>query len=202
MKIVYRNTIYESVDSNNVLISVDIQPEYENYMRFKPYSFINWLENNSEKYSKIVFLFNGPDLGFQSEDEYKIWLMDNEMSEGLLERIDFFDKGYAFFRNAMDAGLDEGEILKLINYMYKNKINDSRDIEDDIWAQIGLDDSTIEKMNKNEDALFIPDVMNYLSTITGNISLVGGGRNECLREVEFCLKVLNKPYTLINEWVY
>lgn len=202
MKIVYRNTIYESINTNNVLISIDIQPEYENYMRFKPYSFISWLEANSEKYSKIVFLFNGPELGFQSEDEYKMWLIENEMSEDLLEQIEFFDKGYAFFRNAMDAGLDEGEILKLINYMYKNNINDSREIEDEVWAQIGLDAATIEHMNKNEDALFIPDVMNYLSKITGNISLVGGGKNECLREVEFCLKVLNKPYTLINEWVY
>lgn len=202
MKIVYRNAIYESINTNNVLISVDIQPEYENYMRFKPYSFISWLEANSEKYSKIVFLFNGPELGFQSEDEYKMWLMENEMSEDLIDQIDFFDKGYAFFRNAMDAGLDEGEILKLINYMYKNNINDSREIEDEIWSQIGLDVSTIEHMNKNEDALSIPDVMNYLSKITGNISLVGGGKNECLREVEFCLKVLNKPYTLINEWVY
>lgn len=202
MKIVYRNAIYESINTNNVLISVDIQPEYENYMRFKPYSFMSWLETNSEKYSKIVFLFNGPELGFQSENEYKMWLLENEMSEDLLEQIDFFDKGYAFFRNAMDAGLDEGEILKLINYMYKNNINDSREIEDEVWSQIGLDASTIEHMNKNEDALFIPDVMNYLSKITGNISLVGGGKNECLREVEFCLKVLNKPYTLINEWVY
>lgn len=202
MKIVYRNTIYESISNNNVLISVDIQPEYEKYMSFKPYSFIEWLENNAEQYSKIVFLFNGPELGFQSEDEYKFWLMENEISEDLLERIEFFDKGYAFFRNAMDAGLDEGEILKLINYMYKNKINDSREIEDEIWSKIGLDDLTIEHMNKNEDALFIPDVMNYLSSINGNISLVGGGKNECLREVEFCLKVLNKPYTLIKEWVY
>jgi hypothetical protein len=202
MKIVYRNAIYESINTNNVLISVDIQPEYENYMRFKPYSFMSWLETNSEKYSKIVFLFNGPELGFPSENEYKMWLLENEMSEDLLEQIDFFDKGYAFFRNAMDAGLDEGEILKLINYMYKNNINDSREIEDEVWSQIGLDASTIEHMNKNEDALFIPDVMNYLSKITGNISLVGGGKNECLREVEFCLKVLNKPYTLINEWVY
>ena len=57
-------------------------------------------------------------------------------------------------------------------------------------------------MNKNEDALFIPDVMNYLSQIDGNIFLIGGGENECLKEVVFCLKVLNKPYTLIREWVY
>ena len=126
MKIVYRNTIYESISSNNVLISVDIQQEYEKYMNFKPYSFINWLERHSNNYKKIVFLFNGPELGFPSEDEYKYWLIENEMSEDLIDQIDFFDKGYAFFRNAMDAGLDENEILKLINYMYKNKINDSR----------------------------------------------------------------------------
>lgn len=202
MKIVYRNTIYESINTNNVLISVDIQSEYEKYMKFKPYSFVNWLENNYEKYSKIVFLFNGPELGFQSEDEYKTWLIDNNMSEELLEKIDFFDKGYAFFRNAMDAGLDEKEILKLINYMYKNNINDSRNIEDGVWSKIGLDASTIEHMNKNEDALFIPDVMNYLSDINGKIYLVGGGENECLREVEFCLRVLSKPYNIIKEWVY
>lgn len=201
MKIIYNGLIYESA-GNRILISVDIQPEYQSSFSFKMHHFVNWLESVAHEYNRIIFLFNGPDLGFPSEGEYIQWLFENDVSEELLNKIQFFDKGYAFFRNAIDAGLDENEIVKLIQYMVKNHINDSRDIDEDAWHQIGLDDALIDHMKGSEDALFIPDVLSFLTKVNGHIDLVGGGVSECLKEVELCLRALNKPFNLINEWTY
>lgn len=201
MKIIYHGFIYESA-GGKTLISVDIQPEYESAFGFKIYNFVNWLKRVADQFDRIIFLFNGPDLGFHSEEEYKYWLFDNGISEDLLNRIHFFEKGYAFFRNAIDAGLDENEIVKLIQYMVRNNINDSRDIDEDAWQDIGVDDALISQMKGSEDALFIPEVLSFLNKVNGHIDLVGGGVNECLKEVELCLRALNKPFNLIDDWTY
>ena len=201
MKIIHNGFIYESA-GGRTLISVDIQPDHEKAFGFQMYKFAYWLESVAEQFDTIIFLFNGPELGFPSEDEYKNWLYENDISEELLNRIQFFDKGYAFFRNAIDAGLDENEIVKLIQYMVKNHINDSRDIDEEAWHQIGLDDALIDHMKGNDDALFIPEVLSVLGKVNGHIDLVGGGVNECLKEVELCLRAINKPFNLINEWTY
>ena len=200
MKIIYKGCLYESIELGGTLIVVDIQEEYERYMRFKPYHFFDWLNGEYDKFDRIIFLFNGPELGFPSESEYKYWLVENGLSEELLDSIDFYDKGYNFFRNAMDVGISDEDIIKLVKYMAYKGINDSRDVED--WTSIGLSDYVIEKLEGSEDAIFVPDVLDYLRNVSGRISLVGGGRNECLKEVELCLLLNGHKYSLISEWVY
>lgn len=200
MKIAYYGYIYENMTSNKTLIVVDIQPEYENYMKFKPYQFTQWLNENSSEYNRIVFLFNGPDLGFPSEHEYIGWLLENDLNEELLNEIQFYDKGYNFFRNAIDAGLDTIEIVKLIKYMIDNNINDSRDIKQ--WQTLNLDPSVIETLEDNEDSINIPDVLHYLTDIPGDLYICGGGKNECLLEVELCLQAKDRNYTKLNQWIY
>jgi len=51
---------------NFPLIVVDVQPGYEDYIDFDIEEFCEYL-NEQEK---ILYLFNGPDLGY--EDEYEI----------------------------------------------------------------------------------------------------------------------------------
>jgi len=49
--------------------------------------------------------------------------------------------------------------------------------------------------------MYIPDVSDRLLGIPHPL-LVGGGRDECLREVQLLLEILDIPYTTFSPFVY
>ena len=51
------------------------------------------------------------------------------------------------------------------------------------------------------DMINIPDLMDFLKNYS-NIVLLGGGVNECLKEVEIALLALNKNFNVINKFTY
>lgn len=198
--------IFESAFNGKELIVVDIQPEYEKSFRFKPYQFTEFLNQHATEFSSITLLYNGPDLGMVSESEYAMWLVENGLEEDVLSSIKFFEKGYAFFRNVMDAGVDHDEIVHVIAFMAKNDINDSRDLSEELWNEFSAsfpnDSDIIEYLKDNEDAIFIPELINELDNSTQTPLVMGGGKDECLAEVLIVLKYLGRNYSLINQFVY
>jgi hypothetical protein len=185
-------------NEGRTLIIVDIQPTYKSFLTFKLSHFIDFLKESN--YKTYLYLYNGPEMGFENENEIKQWLIEScdydemEEVEDKLETFDFYEKGYTFFRNSMDRGDSEEDTIKLIKLMLKKKIYDSRDLEESDWEDLGIEDL-------GRDNLYIPDVLDELKKYN-NIDICGGGKNQCLKEVEICLDVLNKPYNQIKKFIY
>lgn len=179
------------------LIIVDIQPSYKKAINFSIESFCEHLIE--EDYNKILYLYNGPDLGMENSDEIMNFLIEDglDYDEEKVEQMPymtFYEKGYAFYRDMMDSGYDYKDIVKLIKYMLSKNYNTSEDLEEDEWKTLKIEDPAPNR-------IFIPDVLDMLKKYN-NIVLCGGGKNECLAEIEICLDVLDKPYTLLNKFVY
>lgn len=191
-------------ESSNNLIVIDVQPEYEEYIPFSIHTFTQWL--NDSNFSNITFLYNGYDtLGMVSEGDLQMWYMENGLDEDIIYNSRWYDKGYAFFRYCMDIGIDEDDIVSLVRYMKDNNINDSRDIDSEVWdsfvEEYSLEDVR-ELMEHADDMISIPDVMDYLETLGNDFVIVGGGANECLKEIEIALKANGQRFNRISEWVY
>lgn len=185
------------------LIVIDVQPEYENYIPFNITDFTQWL---NEVNGQITFLFNGEDtLGMIAQEDLQYWYIENGLNEDVVYNSKWYDKGYAFFRYCMDIGIEEQDIINLVKYMKENNINDSRDIEKELWDDItekyGMED-TRELMEHADDMIHIPDVMEFLETLGDNFLVVGGGANECLKEIEIALQANNQKFNRIAQWVY
>lgn len=197
--------IIKENSSVSTLMCCDIQPEYQDYLTFEPYEFGEYV-NSVGNSARVVFLYNGSDtLGMITQNEYYYWLLETcEIDEDILNRAVFFDKGYAFFRFAMDeTQMSREEVVELIRYMIENNINDSQDID---FSEVYDEDNTILSIAKEYfedayDSIYITDIIDFLSNYN-NITLIGGGRDECLEEVELALLALNKNYTLNNNFVY
>ncbi len=183
------------------LLVVDIQPEYKDYIYFIPdfVKYVNRTKNN------VVFLYNGADtLGMIPEPEYQEWLTEKGVRDNVVYNATFYDKGYAFFRNCMDRGLDHDEIVGLVKLMYEKGVNDSRDLDEDFWeeyvAQFGSQDFR-EAVEKSEDCIYIPELMDFLTNYD-DIILCGGGEHQCLKEVEIALDALGKKYKRLEQYIY
>lgn len=200
-----KRIIHESNVSNKTIINVDIQPEYEKFIPFlgEWVSFINENSNNN----RIVFLYNGADtLGMISESEYISWLFDLGIDEEVIDTATFYDKGYAFFRYCMDSGIDEENISDLVKFMLKHNINDSREIDSDMWDEFmnetgNSKEDVRELLEFADDMISIPDLMDFLNSYN-NIVLLGGGINECLKEVEIALLALDQKYNIMSKFTY
>jgi len=197
------------------LVVVDIQPEYEKALTFDPSEFVGMLFTTD--YDSIYYLYNGTDtVGGVSEDELKEWLaeksgMDFEEAYQIMDKMEFYDKGYAFFRYCIDEGIDNDNIVALIKYMIEKNINDTRDLDQQFWEEfvdrykeyLDLEPQEIrELLEFSGDMINIPELMDFLKRIRGQITLVGGGLEECLKEVVIALQALDKQYKIDDYWTY
>lgn len=193
--------------SNKTIINVDIQPEYQSYLTFNLHDWIEFINQNASA-NEIIFLYNGAEtLGMISENDYKIWLVENGMDEDIVSNsATFYDKGYAFFRYCMDNSIDEDSIADFVKFMSKHDINDSRMMTEDMWSlfmqEYGHDQSDVKDLlESSDDMIFIPDLMSFISRYN-NVTLTGGGINECLKEVEIALLALEKPFSILHQFTY
>lgn len=202
------NRIHEMSDVNPVagkhLVVVDIQPEYSKYISFLS-KFIDFLNENYDKVSRLTFLYNGYDtLGMVNESEYINWWFENGLDESVIDVAKFYDKGYAFFRYCMDESIDENKISDLVRLMIDKNINDSRELDEEFWNEYmethGHEDVR-QLLELADDCITIPDLMDELKNYN-NIILCGGGINECLKEVEIALNALGKNYLVLTKYTY
>jgi hypothetical protein len=207
---IIRETIKDLLRENKfqgkTIINVDIQPEYKNYISFDLRKWVNFINTNAAL-NDIIFLYNGSDtLGMIDEYSFKEWLIDLGIDEDVIYNSTFYDKGYAFFRYCIDNSIDEDNIVDLVKYMVRHNINDSREINEEMWNDY------MEETNHNQqdvrdllenagDMINIPDLMDFLKNYS-NIVLTGGGINQCLKEVEIALLSLDKNYNILSEFVY
>lgn len=198
--------INESKLENKTIINVDIQPEYENYITFDLYQWVNFINRNASL-NDIIFLYNGEfTLDMIDEFSFKQWLINLGIEESVIYNSTFYDKGYAFFRYCMDNSIDEDNIVDFLKYMIKYNINDSRDIDDDMWNNYMKETNHSQQdvrdlLENSDDMIYIPELMDFLKDYS-NIVLTGGGINECLKEVEIALLALNKNYNSLSKFIY
>jgi hypothetical protein len=194
--------------NNRVIFSIDIQPAYEQYIgREMIRNFINFLNKNYST-NKIVLFYNGDSMGFETESEYIHWLYEKGADEECLESIKFYDKGYAFFRDCMDSNIDHSDIIALVRFMYKNTINDARDLNKSKWNQFKKEndltsEEIIDFLSTERGYIHIPELMDFINDMSvNNVILFGGGRKECLKEVQIALDALNINYEKLEQLIY
>lgn len=191
--------LLEGGTSNVPLIVVDIQPAYESYcihILNNP-KFIKLLETQK----RILWFFNGEDFGLDSKSAVIDWLYENDISDDIIDKIEFKEKVYGFFRGWMDSGVSDNIILKVIRLLAMNRENDVRDIDIELLqTELGNDFEDIE--NLIDDGINIPDIaIKELKSYSGGL-ICGGGKHECLREIELLMSAFNIRYREIKEFIY
>lgn len=191
---------------NSKCIVVDVQPEYTGVNDGQELYWIDDMMQFLNKQGPILMFVNAEDQGLTGDtiDSVREYWEDSGFNPNRWSQTEIVDKGYGYFRAWMDEGVPENVIIKTIRLMYQQKVTDSRMLFD------GEDsEDYIEKM----EALGVPEHMldDALSVEWTSVAqlkqfsgayIMGGGRNECLREVELLMNAFNIKYRRIEEFVY
>lgn len=183
----------------NSVILVDFQPTYA---RYNPNNYDRALQNAmryiNEKQPQVTAYYNGEDVGCEESVEDIMWhfIEDGDLEEELADTINFKEKTYAFLRGWMDNGIDDRIIIKIIREMAMQRENDSRELDLETLLGDDYEDSM------DVDNIYIPDIaINELHELSGSL-IGGGGRDECLRELQILMSAFNIKAKMVEAWIY
>jgi len=137
-------------------------------------------------------------LGYEDEFELQDWLLENGLDEDTLRRITFYPKSYGWIRSAMDV-IDEEDIIHILKYMIKKNYSDSREIDEDDYKKLKIQDDAIDFLES--DSLGLPDIYDDMKHFN-NSEIIGGGQNECLLEMEITLEAMKIKTKRNRHFIY
>lgn len=180
------------------LVVVDIQPCYSSVFA---HGFVGDIVAEIERRIAaglpVYLVHNDLELsGDQLGDVHEFWL-EHGLSEDVLERCQFIEKQYAELRGWMDCGVSDDDIVKTLQALRQAKLWDSR----------LLPAEALESLSPDGSELCNPLFLSWhleSSPLTSlvDMDICGGGREECLREVELWLESRKLPYNRIESLVY
>jgi len=198
---------YITEGRNRPIIVVDVQPEYANFSSSNENTCEKIIHFVCNSLGKVLMFVNAEADGLTGDTIKTIKEYWEEVYGDYIDwnRFEIVDKGYGYFRGWMDNGISDRTIIKLIRKMYSDGVSDIRELFD------GEDDEDYEeKLNE----FISPDSIDYVEMFAvqwtsvkrlkeyNKSYLVGGGRNECLKEVTLLMNAFNIRYRLIDELVY
>jgi len=210
------------------IIVVDVQPEYSGMNDGDESSVFPQIINFVNKQTGPVLMFvNAEDQGLSGDTipdikqywddticpEEERYIHDEETDEYIensncprinWQRFAIADKGYGYFRSWMDHGIEPATIIATIRELYQQKKSDSRELQFPASNQRTPQQSLIMgAMQEMEDD---PISVNWTSVAQlkrfNGAYIVGGARDQCLREVELLMNAFNIRYKRIDSLVY
>jgi hypothetical protein len=194
---------------NSKCIVVDVQPTYtgvDNIFGSTLLPMVKPLMNFLNKQGPILAFVNAENDGLTNDRIIDI--KENWESAGFnadrWNNTEIVDKGYGYFRGWMDQGVSDNVIIQSIRTMYQQKVTDSRDLFDgedsghyvEQMTALGVPEEVLD------DALSVEWISVAQLKKFNGAYIMGGGRDECLREVELLMNAFNIKYKRINEFVY
>lgn len=205
-------TITEKASRGRPIVCVDVQPAYASYTP----------SGYNAEVAKFLADSRGPILMYVNADEtgitednvehdiHPFWeeLFEHngdDFYEDGLDKMEFFDKGYGYLRSWMDNNIQANVIIKTIREMYRQKVSDSRELfsEAEDYEQ-----AMEEFLGSDYDPFMLDDPLSVGWTAMdqlkryNNCYLIGGGREECLKEVALLMNAFNIKYTMIENLIY
>lgn len=189
------------------VIVVDVQPEYsgmndgdENSVFTDIINFVN------QQTGPVLMFVNAEDQGLSGDtiQSIKEYWDDSGFAPENWRRVQIADKGYGYLRSWMDHGIEPAVIIATIRELYQQRKSDSRALQFPPFNKRTPQQSLI--MGAMQEMKDDPISVNWtsiaqLKRFTGAY-IVGGARDQCLREVELLMNAFNIRYKRIDSLVY
>jgi hypothetical protein len=191
-------------------IVVDVQPAYSGILDGDENPvFEHIIQFVNQQTGPVLMFVNAEDQGLTGDtvQDVKSYWEDSGFDPDNWHRVTIVDKGYGALRSWIDQGIPARAIIKTIRTMYAQKVSDSRQLfggEDSDSYEPGFK----QLLGSDYDPIMLDDpiYVNWISVaqlkrFEGSF-MMGGGRHECLREVELIMNAFNIHFKRVNDLVY
>lgn len=198
--------IEEKYWRNRSVIVVDVQPEYVKDW-YVAHNIIKFVLNQK---GKVLMFVNAEKDGLTSDTVdsiKKFWIEHNNHKKINWKRFEINDKGYGYLRGWMDSGWSDRVIIKTIRKMYQEGVIDSRMLFGGEDSETYAEEFEDFIGREFDEYMLREPLITYWTSLSqlkrfNNSYIVGGSRNQCLREVELLMNAFNIRYKRIDSMVY
>jgi len=201
----------EKASRGRPIVCVDVQPAYSGMMDGdEDETFEAAIQFVNDSRAPCLMFVNAEQEGLTTDTvaDVQMYWEDSGFDPDNWGRVEVYDKGYGYLRSWMDIGIEPKYIIQTIREMYKQRVNDSRMLfGEDEEKQLEFLRPVAESINTTPDTLIDDGIsvgwaaMDQLKRYN-NCYLIGGGREECLKEVALLMNAFNIKYKLIDELIY
>ena len=182
------------------VLVVDLQPAYtEAIAPSLLRQTFAYLQSLPEDLPLVAFWVNN-ELSGDTEESVRNYWYESGASEELLERIEFREKPYAFLRGWMDQGVPHDAMRAVLKALRDKNIWDSRQLDADTLQSLSEDGSQLADPLFREET--VEDVAALMRRYERPWATCGGGRDECLLEVELALSSADVSFERIQYLTY
>jgi len=198
--------INEANLGTNILV-VDVQPAYDRWCGKIAPGVADLL--NRHKGKKYV-LYNAQDVGVEdTEGQVAEYLYEQGLDHDvMMDGIEYFEKYYGFFRSWMDADVPEAAIIRVIRAMVQQRKRSSDELDlhqlfTEREYQLAFPKGPGGYFSPEDDPIHMPDFIGIAKLRQMQPFLMcGGGRDQCLREIELLCNAFNIRYKRIDGLIY
>lgn len=180
------------------LAVIDVQPGYNDHIsRGLKSSLVAEIRARLNAGLPVFIVYNDEDMTGDTRTSVYCFWYDEGLTEEELDQCQFIEKQFAELRGWMDEGVDEDEIVAAVKLMRSRGVYDSRQLDEDDLAEVS------QEGFGTQNPLFISQYLEA-SALFGvrKLDICGGGRNECLREVELWMDSLGTNYNRLDHLCY
>lgn len=176
------------------LLVVDVQPAYSAWSNAIAKKVAQRINNTVRP---VVIMWVGEDVTTDTAEDVFDYLRHYGARPGKLQEATFIEKDYGFFRTWMDYGVDRETIVKVGQHLMQAGEYCSEDI--DVKRVIGrFEFSQLPK----HDSLRMPHFDDRRLEQFNLFETCGGGRDECLAEIELYLQMKALSYKRLEHLTY
>lgn len=183
----------------DILVVVDVQPYYDGSNDIIE-GVIEKINNTEQP---TIVLWNGTDVTPDSKDALIGYYLEHGLYEEKLNTIRFIEKDYAFFRDWMDIGVSDELIKTIIKEFKENNITDCQSASDEEWDNLVAKYPQYKNLYELKEHFFsLPTWNTKLLDQNDSFELIGGGYNECLKEIALYLEGTGKDIYIEKSLTY
>lgn len=199
--------ITEKASRGRPIVCVDVQPAYSGIMDgAEDETFEAAIQFVNDSRAPCLMFVNAEQDGLTSDTvaDIKMYWEDSGFDPENWNRVEVYDKGYGYLRSWMDSGIEDGTIVKTIRLLYSQRKNDTRDLEFPPFNKRTPDMAEVmyAVQEMDDDPLIVGWAALDQLKRYNNCYLIGGGRQECLKEVALLMNAFNIKYKMIDDLIY
>lgn len=182
---------------SEAILVVDVQPAYQSAMGGSMLSALMQHLNHTDL--PVLAMWVGCGLTSDTVDEVQDFMIRHGLSEDRVNEVRFIEKDYSSLRPWMDLGVAHDVIVKVASAMIQRNVTSSELLD----LEALLDEDELETLPRS-DQIHAPDFSGNERLLRSfeHLQLCGGGRDECLKEVELYLEASSRNYSVLDHFVY
>ena len=193
---------YNKKSATRDILIVNIQPAYENRIKFKMEEFTRWMSHfKPNGVNKIHYFYNGEKIEDDIVNMPK-WFEEKGLVEGIYVEPYNIAQIHEYFDDLLKTNYNHDDFITVIKFLIKNNYDEVRDSNPEELDKLMINEKFKEELIEGKHKIFVPyDLIDKLKEMHQPY-IVGGLKHSAMEIIRILFESINKEYLITDKWIF